>query len=93
VRIYTDSKYSISCVTDWCVKWQSNGWKTSDGKAVENRDIVEPIISRMGERTRCRVKTEYVYVKGHANIPGNVAADLLAVNGARAAQVANRMGP
>jgi ribonuclease HI len=50
---------------------------------VENKDLVEPIIARIRERDMCRAKTDFKWIKGHANDPGNVAADLLAVQGSR----------
>lgn len=60
-----------------------NGWKNSAGKDVENRDLVEPIVSRICEREACKAKTKFQWIKGHANDPGNAAADALAVNGSR----------
>ncbi|KAL8728244.1 MAG: hypothetical protein Q9166_005547 [cf. Caloplaca sp. 2 TL-2023] len=50
VSIITDSKYAIDCVTDWHVKWRRNGWKTTGGKTVENKDLVENILSKIEER-------------------------------------------
>lgn len=83
VLICTDSYYSIRCITEWSPKWLRNGWKNSAGKDVENRDLVEPIVSRVCEREACKAKTKFQWIKGHANDPGNVAADQLAVNGSR----------
>jgi ribonuclease HI len=60
-----------------------NQWKNSAGKDVENRDLVEPIVSRICEREACKAKTKFQWIKGHANDPGNVAADHLAVKGSR----------
>ena len=85
VMIVTDSRYAIDCVTTWYVNWRKNGWKTSAGKAVENRDLVESILSRVDERAALASQTLFEWVKGHANDPGNVAADQLAVAGARKA--------
>lgn len=84
--IYTDSKYSINCVTVWFINWRSNGWQNSHGKPVENRDLIEPIITKIDERFRMKGKTEFRWVKGHANDPGNTAADELAVNAAQEAR-------
>ncbi|KAH3943176.1 hypothetical protein HBI70_194600 [Parastagonospora nodorum] len=81
--IHTDSNYSIKCLTEWFQKWEKNNWKSSSGKDVENKDLVEPIIARIRERDMCRAKTDFKWIKGHANDPGNVAADLLAVQGSR----------
>jgi ribonuclease HI len=83
VLIHTDSNYSIKCLTEWFQKWEKNNWKSSSGKDVENKDLVEPIIARIRERDMCRAKTDFKWIKGHANDPGNVAADLLAVQGSR----------
>lgn len=83
VIIVTDSRYSIQCLTEWFPKWEKNNWKSSTGKDVENKDLIEPIIARIREREMTRAKTKFEWVKGHANDPGNVAADTLAVNGSR----------
>lgn len=83
--IVTDSRYAIDCVTLWYVTWRKNGWKTSAGKAVENRDLVENILGKLEERTMLQTRTIFEWIKGHANQPGNVEADMLAVTGARRA--------
>ena len=83
VTIHSDSNYAINCVTVWYKTWRNNGWLTSAKKPVENKDIVEPIVERIEIRLECGVSTEFKWLKGHANDPGNVAADALAVNGAR----------
>ncbi|KAJ5710529.1 Ribosomal protein L9/RNase H1 N-terminal [Penicillium malachiteum] len=83
VTIFTDSKYSIDCVTVWFVNWRRNNWMTKDKKPVENRDLVESILVKIEERQELKVKTLFQWIKGHANDPGNEAADQLAVNGAR----------
>ncbi|KAI1447506.1 ribonuclease H-like domain-containing protein [Annulohypoxylon stygium] len=82
MRIFSDSKYSISCVTEWYVNWQKNGWKTKDG-LVKNKDLVEAVRAKIDERTEAGTKTYFQWVKGHATEAGNVAADELAVKGAR----------
>ena len=86
VIIITDSRYAIDCVTTWYINWRKNGWKTSAGKAVENKDIVENILLKMEERSKLQVQTNFEWIKGHANHPGNVEADKLAVDGARKGQ-------
>lgn len=83
ILVVTDSNYSIKCLTEWFPRWEQKGWKNSQGKPVENRDLIEPIIARIRERDMCRAKTKFKWIKGHANDPGNIAADALAVNGSR----------
>lgn len=83
VTIITDSQYAMNCVTVWHTNWRKNGWKTSAGKAVENKDLVESVLTKIAERKSLGAATQFEWIKGHANHPGNVEADKLAVNGAR----------
>ncbi|KAI4199651.1 MAG: hypothetical protein LQ350_004442 [Teloschistes chrysophthalmus] len=83
VSIITDSKYAIDCVTVWHINWRKNGWKNASGKAVENKDLIENILAKIDERKSLQVQSEFEWVKGHAQHPGNVEADRLAVEGAR----------
>jgi ribonuclease HI len=43
IEIYTDSEYSMKCLTNYCRKWCVNGWVKADKKPIENRDIIEPL--------------------------------------------------
>ncbi|KAF2023721.1 ribonuclease H-like protein, partial [Setomelanomma holmii] len=83
VLIHTDSNYAIKCLTEWFHNWEKNNWKSSSGKAVENKELIEPILARIREREMCRAKSNFKWIKGHANDPGNIAADQLAVQGSR----------
>ena len=83
VVVVTDSRYAIDCVTSWHINWRKNGWKTSAGRAVENKDIVENVLSKIEERDSLNVQTTFEWIKGHAHQPGNVEADKLATDGAR----------
>jgi len=47
LRIYTDSEYSINCLTKWVAGWKKRGWKTSDGKPVIHREIIEKITEQL----------------------------------------------
>jgi ribonuclease HI len=92
VTIYTDSNYSIKCVTEWFVKWRANGWLNAARKPVENKDLIEKILALIDQRKNMSQeissinKVEFVWVKGHATNEGNIAADELAVAGAREAR-------
>ena len=72
-------------MTEWYKTWQNNGWRTAAGKQVENKDIVENVRNRIRERDNIGVRTYFEWIKGHVNLPGNIEADRLAVDGARAA--------
>ena len=39
VTVYTDSKYVKLGITEWAKKWRANGWKTSTGKDVANKEL------------------------------------------------------
>lgn len=83
VTIYTDSRYSIDCVTNWYKNWRKNGWITATKKPVENRDLVQDVRSKIEEREGLGRGTYFAWVKGHSGEKGNVEADRLAVEGAR----------
>ena len=84
-QIITDSQYAISCVTSWYINWRLNNWKTSTGKPVENKDLVESVVAKIEERESLNAQTDFEWIKGHAKNYGNVEADKLAVDGARKA--------
>lgn len=83
VQIFTDSQYSINCVTKWAASWSLKGWRTAAGEEVKNQDIIRRVLGRMEERKRNGAATLYQWVKGHAMNRGNTAADALAVRGAK----------
>jgi ribonuclease HI len=65
VRIYSDSAYIVNCFNQkWYLKWQSNGWKTSQKKPVENKDLWAEIIGLVNQ-----IQTVQFYkVKGHLEL-------------------------
>ncbi|CRG83189.1 ribonuclease HI [Talaromyces islandicus] len=83
VTIVTDSRYAIDCVTSWFKKWIRNNWQTSDGRPVENKDLVKAVLVKINERESLNVTTSFEWVKGHNRDFGNEEADKLAVHGAR----------
>lgn len=43
VHVFTDSDYSINCLTKWISGWRRRDWKTADGKPVVHRELIEKI--------------------------------------------------
>jgi len=84
LEIITDSNYSINCSTVWYKTWEKNGWKNTAGGDVLNKDLVLSIRKLINERDATGASTEFTWIKGHDNDPGNEAADKLAVAGAMA---------
>ena len=80
ITIYTDSLYSIKCLTLWIKNWNKNNWITSNKKPVKNIDIIRPIYNLMKEHEN---KIIFIHVKSHTNgvnfeSKGNSIADELA---------------
>jgi len=84
--IYTDSQYSIDCLTKWYRSWIKNEWKTSKNKEVLNQEIIKPILNLMNYRT-----VQFKHVRAHKKAPpkdspkyipwfGNMMSDKLAQN-------------
>jgi len=40
IFIYTDSEYSRNSYINWMDQWEKNDWKKSDGKIIQNKDII-----------------------------------------------------
>ena len=88
IKIFTDSLYSINCVTKWIRNWKRNGWKNKKGEPVVNKDIIADIDTISKNKI-----IRYVHMNSHKREPinkksqewncwhGNDMADKLAKNG------------
>ena len=75
VGVYSDSAYVVNCFRDkWYERWLRNGWKSSQKKPVENRDLWEALIAEVE-----RHQVTWHKVAGHSGDPLNDRADRLAV--------------
>ncbi|MFD7530179.1 MULTISPECIES: RNase H family protein [unclassified Streptomyces] len=72
IEVRMDSQYAMNAVTKWLPGWKRNGWKTSAGKPVANRDLVTAIDDRLTGRT-----VRFTYVPAHQvdGDPLNALAD------------------
>lgn len=61
VVVYTDSEYSINCLTKWLPGWIARNWKTSAGGDVLHRDLIEDTSRRLSKFKSHR----FVHVKAH----------------------------
>lgn len=61
IVIYTDSDYSINCLTKWITGWVSRGWKTAAGGDVLHRDLIEDTSKRLAKFKSYR----FVHVRSH----------------------------
>ncbi|MBZ3869293.1 Ribonuclease H1 [Sciurus carolinensis] len=77
----TDSMFTINGITNWVQGWKKNGWKTSTGKEVINKeDFVQ-----LEELSR-GMDIQWMHVPGHSGFSGNEEADRLAREGAQQAE-------
>ena len=81
IHLFTDSKYAINSLTDWCYKWKENNWKNSAGKPVKNRDIIEPLLEALKKH-----RISFYFTKAHTGKTdgksvGNWHANKLATGG------------
>jgi ribonuclease HI len=67
VRIHSNSKYAIGCMTEWIHKWLKNGWRNAAGKAVAYRDLIEEALE-LEERLIESDKVKYVWVPRAENL-------------------------
>ncbi|XP_053315855.1 ribonuclease H1 [Spea bombifrons] len=78
INIHTDSKFTINGATKWVPSWKQNGWKTSAGHDVVNKQDFQKLDNL------CQgMDVTWTYVPGHRGNGGNEMADQLARNGAR----------
>jgi ribonuclease HI len=47
IVIISDSKYAISCITLWYIKWRKNYWINSGKTPVKNRELIESILDKL----------------------------------------------
>jgi ribonuclease HI len=67
--IYSDSEFWINVLTKWAPGWKGKGWKKSSGE-IKNLDLVKELYSAY-----VASDARLVWVKGHADDVGNIAAD------------------
>jgi len=74
VELHSDSAYLINAFEQkWLTNWQSNGWKNSKKKPVENCDLWIKLLEHSAKH---RIK--WVKVKGHSGHTENEKCDQLA---------------
>ncbi|XP_036191329.1 ribonuclease H1 isoform X4 [Myotis myotis] len=79
--LYTDSMFTINGITSWVQGWKENGWRTSAGKAVTNKEDFMEL-----DRLVQGVDIQWMHVPGHSGFAGNEEADRLAREGAKQAE-------
>jgi ribonuclease HI len=73
VRLYTDSNYLRSGITQWIRAWRANGWRTADRKPVKNVDLWQRLDAAIRDH-----QVSWHWIKGHSGHVENERADGLA---------------
>ena len=88
--IVTDSKYLYQSCIDWIPVWEKNNWKKSDGKIVDNLELIKSIREK-----HKKVRPLLKHVNSHKDEPsdkesqewrfwyGNMMADKLATQASK----------
>ena len=66
VCVVTDSTLMLDSMTKWLKGWKRRGWKTSGGKPVKNRDLVETLEAQID-----RHAVRWHWVRGHEYDPAH----------------------
>ncbi|KAL3994307.1 RNase H family protein [Acanthocheilonema viteae] len=75
--VRTDSKLLIQTMNSWIHRWQKNDWKTLNGTAVKNQDLITQLSDLLEN-----INVRFEHVAGHSGIFGNEKADEFARAGA-----------
>ena len=76
VQVYSDSAYTVNAFKQgWIYNWMKNGWKTSNGAAVKNKELWQELYALTKKH-----KVEFIKVKGHADNEFNNRCDEMARN-------------
>lgn len=73
VRLYTDSTYVKSGISEWLPQWRRRNWRTANKKPVKNTDLWQRL-----ERAAERHDVEWIWVRGHSGHVENERVDVLA---------------
>lgn len=78
VKIVTDSRYVKEGSTDWALKWRRNGWISSDGKPVANKELWMQLLDALS-----RHQVTWEWIRGHTGHPFNERCDEISQKEAR----------
>lgn len=91
LSILADSQYAINSITKWLPGWKRKGWKKSDGKPVNNQDLMIQLDELMTQAKAAKRDISFQWVKGHAGHRLNEAADSRANAAAKAFQTGSQV--
>jgi len=84
ITVWSDSEYSINCLTKWLPKWRKSGWVKSDGKEIQNLDLIRSISDQLQRNPKVMLQHVRAHQVGKEHLfpwSGNHIADELARKG------------
>jgi ribonuclease HI len=78
VELLTDSQYLKQDITQYLARWRTNGWRTSDRKAVQNQDLWREL-----DELASKHVVRWAWVAGHGDHDLQNRCDALALAAAR----------
>ena len=85
VEVISDSQYLVKGMAEWIKQWQAKGWKNSQKKAVENRDLWEKLVPLAAKH-----QVRWTWIRGHNGHPENERCDRLANEAAQRSKNTDR---
>lgn len=74
VEVHVDSAYVVNGMNDWVKGWIAKGWRKSNKKPVENKELW----IKLKELADKQTKINFIKVAGHSGVELNELADQLA---------------
>lgn len=74
VEIHMDSAYVVNGMNQWIEGWKARGWKKSNKKPIENKDLWQ----RLDELAQRQSYIKFIKCAGHSGVELNEIADQLA---------------
>ena len=84
ITVWSDSEYSINCLTKWLAKWRKSGWVKSDGGEIQNLDLIRSISDQLQRNPKVMLQHVKAHQVGKEHLfpwSGNHIADELARKG------------
>jgi ribonuclease HI len=67
----SDSKYSINCILVWSKSWIKNNWQTVHKKPVENKELIQEILTNLEEVKKLGFTVDFKHINSHQVKPEN----------------------
>ena len=70
IVIVSDSKYVIDSITKWAKNWEKKDWKKSDGKIIQNLDLIKKIYYLVNN-----LNIKFLHQRAHKTPPKDKESD------------------